>query len=66
MTARPLPPYNPVMLVAARLIQLGILFAILAADLYFVSTGAVRPSLVVAQIMMILTVGILRFARSHR
>jgi hypothetical protein len=54
------------MLFAARLIQLSILFAILAADLYFVATGAVRPSLVVAQIMMILTVGILRFARSHR
>jgi hypothetical protein len=49
-----------------RLLQVGVLLAILLGDLYFLSTGAVRPSLVVAQLMMILTVMILSFKRRNR
>ncbi|MBM3760627.1 MAG: hypothetical protein FJW36_10320 [Acidobacteria bacterium] len=50
----------------ARLIQVSILLGIGAVDLYLVSTGAVKSSLVVVQIMMILTVMILSRARRRR
>ena len=51
-------------MLTARLIQISILLAILASDFYFLSTGAVRPSLIVTQILMILTVAILTYSRS--
>ena len=51
---------------AGRIVQVGTLVAILLGDLYFLATGAVRPSLVVAQLMMILTVMIISFKRRNR
>lgn len=50
----------------ARLIQVSILLGIGAVDLYLISTGAVKSSLVVVQIIMILTVMILSRARRRR
>ncbi len=49
-----------------RFIQVSVLLAILGADLYFLYTGAVRPGLIIAQLMMILTVMIISFQRRNR
>lgn len=48
---------------SGRAVQLTVLGAIVVSDLYFLQAGLVRPSLVVAQVMMIVTVWILRVAR---
>jgi hypothetical protein len=50
---------------SGSVIKMVVLGGILASDLYFVEAGLVRPSLVVAQVMMILTVWILRVARER-
>lgn len=50
----------------ARVLQATVLLAIVASDLYFVSTGAVRKSLVVMQLMMIVTAMIIGYSRQAR
>jgi hypothetical protein len=50
---------------SGAVIKIVVLGSILASDVYFVKAGLVRPSLVVAQVMMILSVWILRVARER-
>ena len=50
---------------SGAIVKIVVLGGILVSDLYFVKAGLVKPSLVLAQIMMILSVWILRVAREN-